>query len=222
MRQWQVGVLLIGIGIALMGTAVAAGVLTDDDPPVADSLISDSDEGDSAGASPADGLDADTPRSTSSTATTQPSTTQPPTSGAEATSSTTSTTTTTTSTTTTTTTTTLPPEAAVAAFVEEFSTAIGAADVDWLLQRLNGSIVLGYGEEVCRAFIEAEILQLEQYELNGAVVGPATKTLPTGVGEISVSNIYTADVSFVFRGSAFDSKADFVWEDPITWLATCR
>jgi len=83
-------------------------------------------------------------------------------------------------------------------------------------------MILGYGEDVCRNFINVEILELTQYTLTGSVVGPVSKTLTTGIGDVTVSGIYSAETSFVFQGSQFDAKADFVLGDPITWLAICR
>ncbi len=221
MSQRQVGFLLVGLGLILaVGAALAVGGSDGDDSSA------DASQGESESA---DALDDGT---TTSSTTTEPSTTQASTPTAAPTTTTTttaapsttqtSTTTTTTTTTEAPTTTTLAPEVAISNFVEEFSAAIAARDVDWLFERLNGSMILGYGEDVCRSFIEDEILLLEQYELNGAIVGPVTKSLSTGVGEVSVDNIYTADTSFVFQGSPFDSMADFVMGDPITWLAICR
>lgn len=121
-----------------------------------------------------------------------------------------------------TTTTTLAPEAAITAFIGDFAAAIAGEDTDWLLDHLNSAMILGYGEDLCRNFINAEILELTQYTVTGSVVGPVSKTLTTGVGDVTVSGIYTAETSFVFKGSQFDAKADFVLGDSVTWLAICR
>lgn len=120
------------------------------------------------------------------------------------------------------TTTTQAPDAAIAAFIGDFAAAISAQDTDWLLDHLHPAMILGYGEDVCRKFINDEILELKQYTLVGSVVGPVSKTLSTGIGDVDVSGIYTAETSFVFQGTPFDAKAEFVLGDSITWLATCR
>lgn len=219
MQQRQVGFLLIGVGLILTVGAMFIGGESDDDTQT--TAVSEDDSESTEGSDEA---------TTTGSTTVAPSTTQASTTSAAptTTSATTTTTTAAPSTTTTTTTTaaptttTLAHEVAISNFVEEFAAAIEANDVEWLLERLNGSMILGYGEAVCRAFIEDEILLLRQYQLTGPVVGPVTKSLSTGVGEVSVENIYTVDTSFVFQGSPFDSRADFVMGDPITWLAICR
>jgi len=205
MLRRRVGMILVGLGTALL---VSAGV---------GSAISDTD-GQTVSAGPA----------ASDVTTTLPSettTTEPTSTGSTETTTTVATTTsqpTTTTTTPPTTTTTLAPDAAIAAFVGEFAAAIAAEDTDWLLDHLHSAMILGYGEDVCRNFINVEILELTQYTLTGSVVGPVSKTLTTGIGDVTVSGIYSAETSFVFQGSQFDAKADFVLGDPITWLAICR
>ncbi|RLE15974.1 MAG: hypothetical protein DRJ28_02675 [Actinobacteria bacterium] len=199
--------ILVGLGTALL---VSAGV---------GSVISDTDEQTvSAGAAASD-VTTTLPSDTTSTQA-EPTTTEP-----TETTTTVATTTSQPTTTTTippTTTTTLAPDAAIAAFVGEFAAAIAAEDTDWLLDHLHSAMILGYGEDVCRNFINVEILELTQYTLTGSVVGPVSKTLTTGIGDVTVSGIYSAETSFVFQGSQFDAKADFVLGDPITWLAICR
>lgn len=83
-------------------------------------------------------------------------------------------------------------------------------------------MILGYGEDLCRTFINNDILALTQYTLIGSVVGPVAKTLNTAVGTVTVEGIYEAETSFVFQGTQFDAQADFVLGDQITWIATCR
>ncbi len=158
--------------------------------------------------------------STSTAPSTQPATTS--TTTPTSTLPTTATTTTTTTTTTTMTTTTLPPEGLVAGFILEFGAAINDGDVAWLLERLHPAMILGYGGDVCRGFIQDEILLLRDYSLRGAVTGPVTKTLETGVGSVTVDGIYEAEISFVFQGQTIDAAADFVPEGETTWLAACR
>jgi hypothetical protein len=203
----RVGMIFVGLGTALL---VSAGV---------GALIPGS-GGESVSASPpTSGVATSLPSATSTTATESTSNTAPP---ATAPSTTATVATATTTTAPPATTTTLAPDAAITAFVGEFAAAIAVGDTDWLLDRLHSAMILGYGEDVCRGFIDAEILELKQYMLTGPVVGPVSKTLTTGIGDVTVSGIYTAETSFVFKGSQFDAKADFVLGDPITWLAICR
>ena len=171
------------------------------------------------------------------TTTAPPSTTARPSTTSESpTTSTTSTTTSTTSTSTTTsttststtstttTTTTISSEDALAAFIQQFALDIANGDTEALMATLNPAVILGSGEQLCRDFVEREILALGDYQLIGDVNGPSSKSVDTVAGTITVDNIYEAQVSFVFGGQSFDSRADFVRDDDgqISWLATCR
>lgn len=159
-----------------------------------------------------------TTTATTTTATTLP----PPTTTLSPPPPTSQATTSTTRSSTTTTTTTLAPGQVIADFITAFGAAIAAEDVDWLFARLHPAMILGYGEDVCRGFIEDEILQLKEYTLRGAVTGPVAKTLETNVGSVTVEGIYEAEITFVFQGQSFDADADFVLNGETTWLATCR
>lgn len=205
MLRRRVGVILVGIGTTLL---VVAGVGTfvpgGDDP--------------GAAASPATSVPTTTPPpQTTVAATASSTTTEPPTTTTAA-----ETTTTTTQPPTTTTTTMLAPEAVITTFIGEFSSAITTEDTDWLLDNLHPSIILGYTEELCRSFIDREILELKEYTLIGDITGPVTKTLETGVGDVTVEGIYEAETSFVFNGKPYEAKADFVFDDQVSWLTKCR
>jgi hypothetical protein len=121
------------------------------------------------------------------------------------------------------TTTTAPaaPSDLVAAFIQVFSAAIADGDIDALLASLHPAVRLNHGDELCRGFIEREILQLVDYELTGGVTGPTSKSLSTGGDPVSVSNIYEAEVRFDFLGQTFDVLSDFAVDDEVTWLAVC-
>lgn len=202
MLRRRVGVILVGIGTTLVVVAgVGAFVPGGDDPGAAASP---------ATSVPTTTLPPQTTVTTASSTTTEPTTT---TTAAE---------TTTTTAAATTTTTTLAPEAVIATFIGEFSSAITTEDTDWLLDNLHPSIILGYTEELCRSFIDREILELKEYTLIGDITGPVTKTLETGVGDVTVEGIYEAETSFVFNGKSYEAKADFVFDDQVSWLTKCR
>ncbi|MFQ5553791.1 MAG: hypothetical protein ACE5GC_00300 [Acidimicrobiia bacterium] len=220
MNRKPLGAVLMGVG----GLLVLLGIVTqlgsgDDDAFVAAAVTSTVTTQSTAASSA-------TPTTVAATTTAAAPTTTAPaattTTAAPTTTAPAPTTTTLPPTTTQATTTTLAPSAQVAVFIESFSAAIAAGDVDALLATLHQAMILGYGEDVCRGFIADEILLLTNYQLTGAVTGPQTKTLETGVGSVTVENIYEAAVSFVFRGEAFDATADFVLGDEPRWLATCR
>ena len=199
--------ILVGIGSALIVSGAAfslAGGSADPSDRIASgaaaTTAAPSTTSPAASATTAPPTTTTTPTTAPTTSTTSPTTTLPPAA----------------------TTTTIPPVDAVAAFIAEFGTAITYEDVDWLYSHLHPAMSLEYGEETCRGFITGDILALTQYTLTGSVAGPDTKTFSTGVGDLTISNIYTAETSFVFQGQAFDAKADFVYEDTVTWLAICR
>ncbi len=150
----------------------------------------------------------------------------PTTTEATPTTTTTSTTsTTTTSTTTTTTTTTLPPVPGpeeVDGFVQEMAAAIATGDVSFLLDRLH-SVAIGLKDaETCRAFIEAEILLLENYRVVGTVE-TTSQVYEVGDSNVTVDPLYLAPVAFEFRGQSFDATSNFAPEDGLMrWFTPCE
>lgn len=209
MLRKRVGTILVGIGSALIISGAAfslTGGSTDSGDRIASAakvtttVPSTTAPAESATTAPATGPPATTtaPTAAPPIITTFPATTVPPVA------------------------TTIPPADAVAAFISEFGTAIANEDIDWLFSHLHPSMSLEYGEDVCRGFIAQDILALTQYALTGSVTGPDTKTFSTGVADLTISNIYTAETRFVFQGQEFDARADFVYEDTVTWLAVCR
>jgi hypothetical protein len=158
--------------------------------------------------------------------TTEPetTTTQATTTTAEETTTTTEAETTTTTeaeTTTTTqaTTTTVAGGLLVEAFVPEFAGWIAAGDVDMLMASLHPVVFEMFDEDLCRAFVEREILALVDYRLAGDVSGPNAATFES----TRVENVYTAPVAFTFQGQDFDSEGQFAVEDgQVLWFATCR
>lgn len=154
--------------------------------------------------------------STQVTSTTDaPTTTGPPTTTTQP-----STTSTTEATTTTSqpTTTTVAAGEAIAGFVGAFAAWIADGDVDALMAALHPAVIEASGEDLCRAFVEREILALVDYRLAGEVTGPRSATF--GSGSI---DMYEAPISFTFQGAAFDDTAQFAFVDgDVRWFATCR
>jgi len=199
----RVGTILVGIGSMLLISAGTGSLVTGSDEPV--------DTVSAAGTVTTTSLASATTQAPATTV----STTEPPT-------TTTTTAPTTTTTEPPTTTTAIAPVDAIEAFITEFATAIAARDVDWLYEHLHPAMSLGYGEDVCRDFINEDILALTEYTLIGSIDGPVSKTLSTGVADVTISGIYSAETSFIFQGTRFDAKADFVLDNSATWLAVCR
>jgi hypothetical protein len=117
-----------------------------------------------------------------------------------------------------TTTTTLDATAAIETFVEEFSVAIERQDVDSLMAALHPAVLEAFNEELCRSFIEDEILLLGDYRLTGPIQGPT----PQNIGSFTVG-MYTGPVAFTFQGQDFESDASFAIEaNGVTWFTECR
>ena len=103
-------------------------------------------------------------------------------------------------------------------FVALFNEAIGAADIDLLYEMLHPVVVELFDEELCRTFIQNEILLLVDYRLTGEIQGPVTQT----IGGTTVE-VYSGAVAFTFQGQDFDSEATFAIEDgAVRWFTECR
>lgn len=121
-----------------------------------------------------------------------------------------------------TTTSTLPLET-VEKFGLLFATAITERDADFLFDRLHPAVVGGFGANLCRTWIEQEILLLENYRLTGPVAGPVERPFTTPVGSGIIKNSFSAPVTFSFSGQEFESDGGFALVDSeMRWLGQCR
>ena len=116
-----------------------------------------------------------------------------------------------------TTTTTVDLVSAIDAFVPTFADAIARGDVDFLYESLHPIVTDLFDEELCRSFIEAEILLLEDYRLIGDVTGPETEN----IGGQAI-DAFTGPVGFGFQGEEFESNATFAYEEGVRWFTECR
>lgn len=141
---------------------------------------------------------------------------------AATTTTTTQPTTTTTTTAPTTTVITSPPQS-VEDFVSQYRAALDSDDVEFVFGRLHPVVVEAYGAELCRAWVEDEVITLEEYELVGVVAGPHTSRVSIPGGEADIPKSFSATVSFVFQGSSFEAEAGFALVDgQMHWLGVCR
>ncbi|MEX0699999.1 MAG: hypothetical protein WD354_09730 [Acidimicrobiia bacterium] len=157
--------------------------------------------------------DSGQPQSTTTTLLAAPTTTTtaPPT-----------TTATTTTTTAAPTTTTLPPET-VEAFVATYRAALDADDVEFLFARLHPKVVETQGTELCRAWVEREVLVLDNYQIAGEITGPADERFPAPDGsQFAIADTFSTTVTFTIEGQNFESEAGFALvEGVMHWLGTC-
>lgn len=112
----------------------------------------------------------------------------------------------------------VPSPADVDLFVGQFVAWIEAADTDALVGRLHPVVIDEYGQDLCRSFVEREILALENYRSTGPVTGPDASQF----GSVDI-DVYRVPVAFTFQGGEFTSDAAFAFEDGVVyWFATCR
>jgi len=105
----------------------------------------------------------------------------------------------------------------IEAFVPQFADAITRGDIDFLYDSLHPAVLDLFSEELCRDFIEAEILLLVEYRLTGPVTGPVDVTL----GESRIAT-YEGPVAFRFQGQDFNSVSTFAFQDGVRWFTECR
>ena len=140
------------------------------------------------------------------------------------TTTTTSTPTTTTTTTApaTTTTTTLPPET-LEEFIPVYRAALDNDDVEFLFARLHPKVVETQGAELCRGWVQREVIVLDDYEIAGEITGPADQmyTAPDG-SQFAIADTFSTTVTFTIEGANFESEAGFALvEGVMHWLGTC-
>ena len=159
------------------------------------------------------GTTADTPVTTTGTLPAQPTT-----SIADATTTTMAPITTTTIGEITTTTEAFDPQATIESFLLDHAAAIEASDVDFLMATLHPAVIEVHGAELCRSFVEREILALVDYRITGEVTGPESQTVAS-----STFDVYSAPVAFTFSGQDFEAFAGFAVENgELRWMAECR
>lgn len=112
----------------------------------------------------------------------------------------------------------VPSPADVELFVGQFAAWIEASDTEALVERLHPVVIDEYGQDLCRSFVEREILALEDYRSTGAVTGPDASQF----GSVDI-DVYRVPVAFTFQGEEFASEAAFAFADGVVhWFATCR
>ncbi len=101
--------------------------------------------------------------------------------------------------------------------------AIESGDVDFLVERLHPAVTGGFGPDLCRSWIEAEILQLRDYEITGPIDGPHDQTFTSPAGEGTIENVFSVPTSFTFQSQQFETDAGFALVDTVMhWLGQCR
>jgi hypothetical protein len=202
------GVAMVAIGAALLVVGVVAGVA---------GLIDDDGDGDQSA-----------PATSSASAVTVPATTMAPaaTTAAPTTAAPTSTTASSTTMAEPTTSTTAPvsPQTRVVEFAAQLAGFIESDDLERAFETLHPAVVAAGGADLCRSWIEREILAVEGYRLLDDPDGPTSQTITNADGStVRIDGIYSVAVSFEFGGETFESDAGFAVEpEDIWWLGVCR
>jgi hypothetical protein len=199
-RQRQIGAAMMSLGVVVLLIAAF--------------LTFNGDDGEVATA---------TTRASTSTTTARGTTTLAGTTTVPSPTTSTSAPTTTTTTTAPTTTTRAPLGAADAeAFVAVFAAAIADDDVDFLFDRLHPVVRGMFDDDLCRSFIEREILALVDYRATGAATSRA-QNYTVGGEAVVVDPLFEVPILFSFQGQEFDGIAALAEVDgEMRWFTQCR
>lgn len=195
----------LGIGLVLVGIlAVLIGLV---------GMLSSGEDGD---------LSAATTIAAATTATGATTTTAAPTSSSTSTTTTTTVPATSSSTSSTTSTTGVSPQAIVEEFAAAFASSLATGSGDFAYERLHPVVVALYGADLCRAYVDREVVLISDYTFAGPVSGPTPQPFTTATGDVTV-DVYTAPVTFTFQGQQFEATGDFALVDGVVhWFTTCR
>ncbi len=113
--------------------------------------------------------------------------------------------------------------ASVSALIDTLAATIEAGDSEAVLALLHPAITSGFGEDLCRSWVEDEIMALEGYRAVGDVTGPTSGSLDTPSGPVEFGERYSVPIAFTFQGQEFEATADFVVEDGTAYFTgTCE
>ncbi len=115
------------------------------------------------------------------------------------------------------------PTASIEDFAAEYATATETDDVDFLFDHLYPAVRDALGADLCRNWVETEIIAISDYRITGDITGPLATTLSVAGTSIPVDQYYSAPISFTFQGQSFDGQATWVVEDgQVYWAGECR
>ena len=107
--------------------------------------------------------------------------------------------------------------------MQAFSTALDQGDRAFVFDRLHPVVVESWGEELCSAWVDREIMALGDYSLEGPSDGPVDYEVSTPAGTVMVPDYYAAPISFTFDGQSFEAEGTFALvAQEVYWLGQCR
>lgn len=194
MRRTLLGRVMVGVGAALVVVGAVGQLRSGGETAVASPTTT-------AAAAPTSSAPVAEPSSTTTSTTTEGSTT---------------------TTSAPTTTTTTAEVETVEEFVAAFAAATASDDAGFLFQRLHPVVLEVYDPELCRGWVEREIVGLEDYRLVGEVT-ETVRSFDTPSGPVTVDPVYLAEVAFVFQGQPFQASGLYApLEGEMRWFGECR
>jgi hypothetical protein len=110
----------------------------------------------------------------------------------------------------------------VRVFVEALAAAIAGGDADFVFDRLHPVVLGTFDAEICRTFVEGEILALVDYRIVGDITTEA-RTFTVDGEAVTIDPLFVVGVGFTFQGEEFTSDATFAAVDgEMRWFAECR
>lgn len=107
-------------------------------------------------------------------------------------------------------------------FATGFTTAVQGGDVGWLLSRLHPAVIQRYGEEQCRAYVRASVIDPTLRLQVSGVTGPGTWAWATDDRSTVVDEVYRVDAHRFLRGTETTGN---LWlanvDGRLTWFADC-
>lgn len=118
-------------------------------------------------------------------------------------------------------TTTAAPAETLEDFVAEYQAALADDDSDFLFARLHPVVLAMFDAELCRAYIDREIVTIESYTMVGTATNRAV-SFDTPDGPVNV-DLIEAPIHFDFQGQGVDTTGQFaVVDGQMRWFTQCR
>jgi len=106
-------------------------------------------------------------------------------------------------------------------FIAEYQAALADDDSGFLFDRLHPVVLAMFDADLCRAYIDREIVTIESYTMVGTATNRAV-SFDTPDGPVNV-DLIEAPIHFDFRGQGVDTTGQFALVDgQMRWFTQCR
>jgi len=107
--------------------------------------------------------------------------------------------------------------------VEDYAQALEDGDREFIRERLHPVVIDGWGEDLCEAWIDREVMGLSNYVLVSVDRGPVLQTVDTPNGAVEVEDFFSGSVTYTYQGQDFEGGGSFALIDTtMFWLGQCR